>query len=63
MFPNSVIRIQQAFQSEDTDTDEIIKIIKDFALKNLDLKIIRAQKWAASAFPGGKATKGQVLVK
>jgi len=27
MFPNSVIRIQQAFQSEDTDIDEIIKII------------------------------------
>ncbi len=42
---------------ESTPPDEIIKIIKDYAQKNPDLKIIRAQKWAASAFPGGKATK------
>lgn len=27
MFPNSVIRIQQAFQSDDTDMDDIIQII------------------------------------
>ncbi len=42
---------------ESTPPDEIIELIKDFAKKNPDLKIIRAQKWAASAFPGGKATK------
>ena len=42
---------------ESTPIDEIIKIIKVFALKNPDLKVIRAQKWAAAAFPGGKATK------
>lgn len=42
---------------ESTPLDEIIKLIKDFAEKNPDLEVIRAQKWAASAFPGGKATK------
>jgi predicted amidohydrolase YtcJ len=42
---------------ETTPPDEIIKIIKDFAEKNPDVKVIRAQKWAAGAFPGGKATK------
>jgi len=42
---------------ESTPPDEIIKIIKDYAQKNPELKIIRAQKWAAAAFPGGKATK------
>jgi len=43
--------------SESTPPDEIIEIIKDFAQKNPELKVIRAQKWAAAAFPGGKATK------
>ena len=42
---------------ESTPPDEIIKIIKDYAQKNPELKIIRAQKWAAAVFPGGKATK------
>ncbi len=42
---------------ESTPPDEIIEIIKDYAENNPDLTIIRAQKWSAGAFPGGKATK------
>ena len=42
---------------ESTPPDEIIQIIKDYARNNPDLKVIRAQKWASAAAPGGKATK------
>ena len=42
---------------ESTPPEEIIKLVKEHAQKHPDLKVIRAQKWAAASFPGGKATK------
>jgi len=42
---------------ESTSPDEIIEIVKAFAADNPDLEVVRGQKWAAAAFPGGKATK------
>jgi predicted amidohydrolase YtcJ len=42
---------------ETKSPDEIITIVKDYAAKNPDVKIIRGEKWAPADFPGGKATK------
>jgi predicted amidohydrolase YtcJ len=58
--PSGVYTFEEAGEllfPESTPVDEIIEIIKEFAQKNPDVKVIRAQKWAAAAFPGGKATK------
>lgn len=42
---------------EDTAPDDIIKLVQEFAKQNPDLAVIRGNKWATAAFPGGKATK------
>jgi predicted amidohydrolase YtcJ len=42
---------------ESTSPDEIIVLVKKFAEANPELEVIRGQKWSASSFPGGKATK------
>lgn len=58
--PSGVYTFEEAGEllfPESTPTDEIIDILKDYAHKNPDLNVIRAQKWATAAFPGGKATK------
>jgi HD-like signal output (HDOD) protein len=53
MFPDSVIRIQQAFRSEDTDMDEIIQIISSdpaLAARVLQLSNSPAMRAAAEIF-------------
>jgi HD-like signal output (HDOD) protein len=50
MFPDSVIRIQRAFRSEDTDLDEIIKIISsDPALASRVLQLSNSAAFRAAA--------------
>ena len=42
---------------ESKTADEIIEVVKAYAAKHPDLKIIRGEKWSTGLFPGGKATK------
>lgn len=58
--PTGVYTFEEAGEllfPESTPPDEIIELVKEYAHKHPDLKVIRAQKWAAASFPGGKATK------